>query len=141
MSAGATSTAARGRPLVRHYVGTVEEFEPDRFRTFEIEGRPVGVVRTAAGFFACRNRCPHQGADICAGAVSVGTMVPSQPMQYVYSADRCIVACPWHRWEFDLRDGEGIQGITKKRLVTYAVEVDEDGRVAVLMRGRKGAGS
>ena len=39
----------------------------------------------------------------------------------------------------NLRDGEGIQGITKKRLVTYEVEVDDGGRVAVLMRGRKGA--
>ena len=139
MTPGPTATADR-RALVRHEVGTVDEFEQDRFRTFVIEGRPVGVVRTAVGFFACRNRCPHQGADICAGVVSVGTMVPSRPMEYVYSDERCIVACPWHRWEFDLRNGEGIQGITKKRLVTYAVEV-EDGRVAVLMRGRKGAAS
>lgn len=140
MTPGSTATAAP-RPLVRHEVGTVDEFELDRFRTFDIGGRPVGVVRTAAGFFACRNRCPHQGADICAGTVSVGTMVPSKPMEYVYSDERCIVACPWHRWEFDLRNGEGIQGITKKRLVTYEVEVDDDGKVAVLMRGRKGAGA
>jgi nitrite reductase/ring-hydroxylating ferredoxin subunit len=80
-----------------------------------------------------RNRCPHQGADICAGKVS-GTMVASQPFEYEYSEETLVVACPWHRWEFELATGAGFGRITNKRLVTYPVEV-RDGHVYVALRG------
>ena len=119
----------------RHAVGRVEDFELDRFRVFELGGRPVGVVRTPAGFFALRNRCPHQGADLCAGRV-MGTMRPSSPHEYDYDPEARIVICPWHRWEFDLETGASVEDVTGKRAVTYPVEVDEDGLVYVLMKGR-----
>lgn len=124
------------RPRVAHSVGAEDEFELDRFRLFELDGRPVGVVRTASGFFAVRNRCPHQGAAICAGLVS-GTMAASGPREYVYRDERRVLACPWHRWEFDMETGASVGAITKKRLVTYPVRV-EDGRVIVSMPGRAG---
>jgi nitrite reductase (NADH) small subunit len=121
--------------LVRQHLGRVEDFEPGRFRVFELQGRPVGVVRTEQGFFAVRNRCPHQGADICAGLVT-GTMEPSAPGEFSYSEEALVVVCPWHRWEFELATGESYGQVTRKRLVTYEVEVD-DGEVYVMMKGRK----
>jgi nitrite reductase (NADH) small subunit len=123
----ATATA------VRHHVGAAAEFEQDRFRIFEISGRPIGVVRTARGFFAVRNRCPHQGAEICRGRVS-GTMLASSPGEYSYSDEEAVLACPWHRWEFSLEDGSSVGSVTKKRLVVYEVEVEE-GEVYVKLRG------
>jgi nitrite reductase/ring-hydroxylating ferredoxin subunit len=121
--------------LVRQHLGAVDDFEPGRFRVFELQGRPVGVVRTEQGFFAVRNRCPHQGADICAGLVT-GTMEPSAPGEFSYSEEKLVVVCPWHRWEFELTTGESYGQVTRKRLVTYEVEV-EDGEVYVMMKGRK----
>jgi nitrite reductase/ring-hydroxylating ferredoxin subunit len=121
--------------LVRQHLGAVDDFEPGRFRVFELQGRPVGVVRTEQGFFAVRNRCPHQGADICAGLVT-GTMEPSAPGEFSYSDEKLVVVCPWHRWEFELTTGESYGQVTRKRLVTYEVEV-EDGEVYVMMKGRK----
>jgi nitrite reductase (NADH) small subunit len=121
--------------LVRQHLGAVDDFEPGRFRVFELQGRPVGVVRTGQGFFAVRNRCPHQGADICAGLVT-GTMEPSAPGEFSYSEEKLVVVCPWHRWEFELTTGESYGQVTRKRLVTYEVEV-EDGEVYVMMKGRK----
>lgn len=121
--------------LVRQHLGAVADFEPGCFRVFELQGRPIGVVRTEQGFFAVRNRCPHQGADICAGLVT-GTMEPSAPGEFSYSEDRLVVVCPWHRWEFELATGESYGQVTRKRLVTYEVEV-EDGEVYVLMKGRR----
>jgi nitrite reductase/ring-hydroxylating ferredoxin subunit len=121
------------RTRARTHVGAVDEFLRDQFRVFDLGGRPVGVVRTVQGFFAVRNRCPHQGADICAGTVA-GTMVPSKPLEYEYSDATIVVACPWHRWEFELATGASFGRITNKRLVTYPVEV-EDGQVYVLMKG------
>jgi nitrite reductase (NADH) small subunit len=122
------------RATVRHRVGGVEDFPLDAFRVFEIAGRPVGVVRTQQGVFAVRNRCPHQGAAICAGRVS-GTMVASAPFDYEYSDQTPVVACPWHRWEFELDSGRSYGRVTNKRLVTYPVEVEDD-QVYVIMRGR-----
>ena len=122
----ATATAER------HCVGSVEEFEENRFRVFEIAGRPIGVVRRGEEFFAVRNRCPHQGAEICGGRVS-GTMLASSPGEYRYSDAEPVLACPWHRWEFRLADGGSVGDVTGKRLVTYEVEV-EDREVYVKLR-------
>ncbi len=118
---------------LRHHVGAAEEFEDGRFRLFEIAGRPIGVVKTGDSFFAVRNRCPHQGAEICAGRIS-GTMVSSAPGEYRYSDEEVVLACPWHRWEFRLDDGASVGPVTNKRLVVYEVEV-EDGEVYVKLRG------
>jgi len=125
------------RAPVRHHLGAVEEFPLGRFRVFEISGRPVGVVRTAQGLFAVRNRCPHQGAAICAGRVS-GTMVASAPFEYEYSDKTPVVACPWHRWEFELASGRSYGRVTNKRLVTYPVEIEDD-HVYVTLRGGEAA--
>jgi nitrite reductase/ring-hydroxylating ferredoxin subunit len=124
------SAATRTAGLVS--VGPEDDFELDRFRVFEIEGRSIGVVRTARGFFAVRNRCPHQGADICSGIVT-GTMVPSRPHELDYAPDQLVVVCPWHRWEFSLDTGRAVGGIANKRLVTYPAEVI-DGEVHVRVR-------
>ena len=124
------------RALVRHPVGRADDFPLDEFRTFELGGRPVGVVRTPDGFRAVRNRCPHQGAAICAGRVT-GTWRSRGPQQYEYDGDARIVICPWHRWEFALEDGASVAEVTNKRLVTYGVEVEGDD-VYVLMKGRAG---
>jgi 3-phenylpropionate/trans-cinnamate dioxygenase ferredoxin subunit len=112
--------------------GTVDEYELGRVRIFPTRTGSIGVVRTPQGFFAVRNRCPHQAADICAGTV-LGTMLPSRPHEYRYDRDTPVIRCPLHRWEFRLEGGESIGGITSKRLVTYAVEL-EDERVYVKLR-------
>ena len=129
----ATRATGAARPLTRHHVGAVTDFPLNRFLIFEIGGRPVGVVRTNRGFFAVRNRCPHQAADICAGRVA-GTMVPSKPFEYDYSEETLVVICPWHRWEFELDTGASFGRVTNKRLVTYPVEIDSD-QVYVTMKG------
>lgn len=110
----------------RYRVGAVSEFELDRFRVLELDGRPVGVVRTDRGFFAVHNRCPHQGAEVCAGLLTHGTLQASRPHEYVVAREASIVVCPWHRWEFDLATGRTIGGISGKRLAVYPVEVVDE---------------
>ena len=121
------------RPVRRVHAGAVEEFALDEFRVVEIPGGSIGVVRTATGFYAVRNRCPHMGADMCGNPVT-RTTLPAGPFEYRLDEDSCVVRCPWHRWEFRIDDGRAIGGITRKRLVTYDVVV-EDGQVYVLRGG------
>jgi nitrite reductase (NADH) small subunit len=119
---------------IRHRVGSVTDFEPGRFHVVEVAGRQVGVVHTSAGFFAVRNSCPHAQAPICSGKVG-GTWLPSDPDEREYGLDGRVVKCPWHGWEFDLTDGRALFGTSSKRLVTYAIDVDE-GEVTVVLPAR-----
>jgi nitrite reductase/ring-hydroxylating ferredoxin subunit len=120
--------------MVEHVVGTEADFPLDEMRIVEIEGRSVGVIRTPRGFFAMLNRCPHQLAEICRGQVG-GTMLPSRPQQYEFSDEALVVRCPWHRWEFELSTGRSFGATTRRRLMTFDVEV-KDGSVVVKMRKR-----
>ncbi|MDO8208896.1 Rieske 2Fe-2S domain-containing protein [Conexibacter sp. CPCC 206217] len=110
----------------RHRLGAVADFPLGEFRLHEVEGREVAVIRTARGFFAIRNGCPHMGAPLCFGKVG-GTMLPSDPDELVYGLEDEVVRCPWHAWEFHLATGRAVGGITSKRVIAYPVETGEDG--------------
>jgi nitrite reductase (NADH) small subunit len=107
-------------------VGNVGDFRLNEFRTVEIPGGSIGVVRTERGFFAIRNRCPHQGAELCSGNAT-STLGPGDgPFSYRPGLDHMVVRCPWHRWEFAMDSGEAVGQITTKKVVTYPVEVEGD---------------
>lgn len=108
-----------------HRVGSVSDFELGQFKIFEIKRRPIGVVRTKNGFFAVRNRCPHQGAELCKGYVT-GTFAPSDPHVFDYDDARSVVQCPWHRWEFDLATGRTVEDVANARVAIYDVHVSGD---------------
>lgn len=118
----------------RHHIGSASTFLEGQMQIMEIEGRSVGVVRFGERIFAMLNQCPHQMAEICRGQVG-GTMLPSRPMEYEFSADSPVVRCPWHRWEFELETGRSFGGITRKRLLTFTTSV-ETGEVYLTMKGR-----
>lgn len=107
-------------------VGAPDEFELNRIRMLTAAGAEIGVVRTEAGFFAMRNSCPHQKAPICEGTVG-GTALPSAPDDRSYGLRGQVIRCPWHGWEFLMATGECLFGTSRKRLVTYQVEVSGDG--------------
>jgi nitrite reductase/ring-hydroxylating ferredoxin subunit len=121
-----------GVQLERLAAGRVEDYAAGEVRLWPTRTGSIGVVRTAQGFYALRNRCPHQAGPICAGKVT-GTMLPSRPHEDRYDASTPVIRCPLHRWEFRLTDGRSTSAITRKRLVTYGVEI-EDGAVYVLLR-------
>src|SRR5438876_53027 len=88
-------------------VGSEEEFALDVFRIFELAGLSVGVVHTKSGWYAIRNRCPHQLAPLCRGVVT-GTMLPGPPDQMHFGLAGRVVRCPWHGWEYDLETGKSV---------------------------------
>ena len=85
----------------------VEELLEKRKHVVRHDGRQIAVFATDDGFFACNNRCPHQGYPLVEGSV-----------------DRdCLLTCNWHNWKFDLHDGRNLYG--GDRLRTYPVAVRE----------------
>jgi nitrite reductase (NADH) small subunit len=117
--------------------GPVEDFSPGSCRILEIGGRSVGVYHVEDEFFAVQNVCPHALAPICRGTLA-GTFLPSDRGDWQYGMHNLVVRCPNHRWEFDIRTGESVMGVDRRRLLTFPVEVT-DGQVVITMRPRPGS--
>jgi NAD(P)H-dependent nitrite reductase small subunit len=96
----------------------LDEIKVGDSRCFEAGDAQVGIFRLADGVFALDNFCPHRGAPLHDGHVADG-----------------LVTCPWHQWQFELKDGvcKNIPGVKTK---TYPVEV-RDGSIWVDLEGTK----
>lgn len=69
-------------------VGKVSDFEENVGKAVPVDGRMVAVFRTADGWYAIDDFCPHMGASLAEGHVEDHT-----------------VTCPWHAWRFCIKDG------------------------------------
>jgi nitrite reductase (NADH) small subunit len=122
-----------------HHVGQIEDFPDGGCRILELDGESIGIYRRGRDFYALRNVCPHMFAPLCRGTVG-GTMLPSAPNEFTYGLDGYVARCPRHGWEFDIRTGETVFGIDKRRRArTFSVTVDSDDVVVELRRPQRSA--
>lgn len=103
-------------------LGSVHEWRPGDRRSVTIGRRRVCVVRTRDAFYALNDTCPHHGASLALGTLG-GTMLRSRPQQYEYGMEDCVIRCPWHGWEFELRTGAKVFDPSGIRVRTYPVRV------------------
>lgn len=99
----------------------VEDIPSGTVKTFDIDGRSIGVFNIAGRFYALRNRCPHSGAELCRGEV-VPFVGSDAPGRYSVAKDRLMIQCPWHGWEFDLETGRSYHDPARFRTRSYDVE-------------------
>lgn len=85
-------------------VGDVPEGEG---RAFPVGEKIVAVFLVDGEYHAIDDLCPHAGASLAAGYV-----------------EDCVVACPWHAWRFDIRDGTWCDN---RRLKVDAYDVQVEG--------------
>jgi nitrite reductase (NADH) small subunit len=112
-----------------HDVGAPSDFPEGECRILVVEGLEIGIYNIEGRFYAIRNLCPHRGAPVCKGELR-GTMLPSEPGEYVPAMAGQVLHCPWHQWEFDLATGRTLFGTDKRRLITYAVTT-QGGRMLI----------
>ena len=94
-------------------VGPVDEIPLGEGRTFAVGDDRVAIFRTRSGeLFAVQAECPHKRGPLADGLLGGTTLI-----------------CPLHSWKFDLRSGDALMGDCGLR--TYAVRVDEAGRIVV----------
>jgi nitrite reductase/ring-hydroxylating ferredoxin subunit len=109
-----------------HAVLSTADLRPGELRAVVVDGISITVARKRDGTFrALRNRCPHQGGPLSDGkceAYLVGPDVGS----YVMSAERDVVRCPWHHFEFDLDTGRCVADPDRYRVRAYRTWVDDD---------------
>lgn len=106
----------------KHLICPVQELSQGETKIVNLEGRSIGIFNIKGSYFALRNRCPHQGAELCKGTIQ-GIMLPSEPGEYNYGRDGEIIRCPWHGWEFDITNGKSVFDPFKCLVKVYDVEV------------------
>ena len=101
--------------------GTVRVVHPDQ------EPAGIGVFNVDGEFYALRNRCPHMDGPLCSAGTITGTSrarVRADGVPEVeWERDGEIIACPWHRWEFEIRTGRTVFP-SRRRVRRYPVTVE-----------------
>ena len=91
-------------------VGDVDLLEVGRITTVQVDHHTICLTRTAEGYGAITNRCPHQGGPLGDGFLQDGYVV-----------------CPWHGWEYNPCTGVPPGGYEDDAATAYAVEERPDG--------------
>lgn len=79
---------------------------PNRYYKISIRGRQIIIGKGSKGFFALRDKCPHQ----------------NKPLSEGYSIDDRVI-CIYHQFSFDVYTGLGSCG----GVDNYSIEKREDG--------------
>lgn len=88
-------------------VASIDELEPGSMKMTKVGERRVVVIRTASGFHALDNACPHQGYGLATG-----------------SLDGELLTCQWHNWKFRASDGTCVIG--EEDVACHKVRVEGD---------------
>jgi nitrite reductase (NADH) small subunit len=94
----------------RIFVGKRSELPDGSRRIISTTTVDVGVIVHGGEIYAYRNRCAHQGGPACEGMI-IGRVetVMAQDQTVVghrFSEAEPHIVCPWHGWEYRLRDGQ-----------------------------------
>lgn len=70
-------------------IAAVADCAPGESRELVAGDRIVALFNVDGQFFALDGVCPHQGGPLGKGLLA-----------------GCLVTCPWHGWQFDVRTGQ-----------------------------------
>jgi 3-phenylpropionate/trans-cinnamate dioxygenase ferredoxin subunit len=90
-------------------VGEADELEIDDVIEAEVNGTPLAVYRTKAGYFASHGICTHEYARLCEG--------------FVFNN---VIECPKHQGRFDVRNGACKGAPVTEPLAMFPVRVVDD---------------
>ncbi len=93
----------------------IDDLAPGETQVIYLEGKMVGLFNINGEFYAINNRCSHARGPLTDGEIN---------------ADECSVVCPWHYGKFDIKTGQAIDGVVRKPVQTYQVDV-RDGVIYV----------
>jgi nitrite reductase/ring-hydroxylating ferredoxin subunit len=111
--------------MTRHIVARTADIPPGGNKVVGVDGRDIVVFHHANGeFFALLNRCPHEGAPLDK-AVCIARLTSDEPGVYQRSRIGEMLRCPWHGWEFDMRNGQSYFDPARVKIRTYPVVVED----------------
>ena len=89
-------------------VAAVADCPPGECRELVAGDRMVALFHVEGRFYALDGVCPHQGGPLGKGALAGH-----------------VVTCPWHGWQFDVRDGQHQFSPTVQQ-PSLAVKIEHD---------------
>jgi nitrite reductase (NADH) small subunit len=93
-------------------VGRVEELPPGTLKHVRVGDEEIALAHCDGGVYATEAHCLHLQGPLAQGHL-----------------EGCVLTCPWHGWQYDVRTGENEFDLAIK-LRTYDVQV-EDGEIRV----------
>lgn len=97
-------------------VASEAEFSATDRKYVEHDDEPIGIFKIADGeYYAVGAMCSHQRISLMSGDVDT---------------DDCIVTCPLHGAEFDLKNGEHLCMPAVRPIESYALKI-EDGKIFI----------
>ena len=109
--------------MTRHVVARTSDIPPGGNKVVGVEGRDIVIFHVNGEFFALLNRCPHEGAPL-AQAACVARLTSPEPGVYVRDRVGELLRCPWHGWEFDMRNGQSWFDPKRVKVRSYPVAVE-----------------
>jgi nitrite reductase/ring-hydroxylating ferredoxin subunit len=113
----------------KYIVAAVGEIPAGGRKIVELADRSIGIFNVGGEFYALRNRCPHQGGPVCTGRLA-GFLESAGVGEYRYSRAGEVLRCPWHGWEFDVKNGQSWYDPIHPRLGRYDVLVESGAELA-----------
>ena len=89
-------------------VASKSGLQADSCMTVQMAGQEIALYRVGDEFYATTNVCGHKGGPLGEGFL-----------------DGSVVTCPWHGWQWNVRDGSTPNSPTAK-ITTYPVKVEGD---------------
>ncbi|MBW2241322.1 MAG: Rieske (2Fe-2S) protein [Deltaproteobacteria bacterium] len=90
-----------------HSLEPASKLREGEVKTFRMGGRYLAIGRTADGYFAMDDLCPHAGGSLGEGMLD----------------DECVL-CPIHGYAYHVRTGEGLDDGNEVQV--YQVELQGD---------------
>jgi nitrite reductase/ring-hydroxylating ferredoxin subunit len=90
-------------------VAKVDELAPGEMTFVAVERERIVLAHVAEGFFALRDVCGHRNAPLSRGTLT-----------------GCIVECPLHFAQFDIRTGKYVDGPYSADVPSYVCRVEGD---------------
>jgi len=82
-----------------------DELKVNQMKLLRLGNRRIVLARTETGYVAFDDHCPHRGGSLADGVLA-----------------GCVVTCPWHGSQFDVRSGELKAGPAEHSISAYQVE-------------------
>ena len=116
-------------------VAALDDLQHGATNVHTVGGRELVLVRWNDDVYALRNICPHMSTALDRNAMVVAYRGGSTPGEVTIERDNPVIACPWHGYEYTLRDGLCITD-AGLRVRSYPVEI-KDGKVLVDLAGHR----
>jgi len=90
-------------------VAALDDVGEGEMYPIEVDGEPVCLTRVEGTIYAFTDNCTH-----ISGPLNEGEL------------EGCVITCPWHGAQFDVRNGKVVRGPARQDLYTYPVKVEDN---------------